>query len=59
MVVEEKNLTASILLSEIKRLMANPPIRQEMSRGAKAYARPEAARLIAEEIIKIALEHER
>lgn len=57
-VVEEKNLTPSILLSEVERLMSNSRLREEMSAGAKSYARPEAARLIAEEILKLALQHE-
>ncbi len=57
-VIEENNLTPSILKAEIDRLMANPDDRQKMSQAAKAFARPEAATLIAEEIIKIGLEHE-
>lgn len=57
-VIEQNNLTASVLLSEIKRLMDNPGLREVMKRGAKTFARPDAGRLIADEIIKIALQHE-
>lgn len=58
-VIEQINLTPSVLLSEINRLMNKPELRQAMSAGAKNFARPEAARAIAEEIILLALSHER
>lgn len=57
-VIEEKNLTPSILLSEINRVLSDPELEEEMRKGAKNFARPDAGRLIAEEIIKLALEHE-
>ncbi len=58
-VIEQVNLTPSVLLSEVNRLMSKPELRQTMSAGAKNFARPEAARAIAEEIILLALGHER
>ncbi|MFA6253695.1 MAG: UDP-N-acetylglucosamine--N-acetylmuramyl-(pentapeptide) pyrophosphoryl-undecaprenol N-acetylglucosamine transferase [Candidatus Paceibacterota bacterium] len=57
-VIEEKNLTPSIVLSEVDRIMTDEKLHAEMSRGAKSFARPEAAKLIAEEVLKIALRHE-
>jgi UDP-N-acetylglucosamine--N-acetylmuramyl-(pentapeptide) pyrophosphoryl-undecaprenol N-acetylglucosamine transferase len=57
-VIEEKNLTPNILASEIERLSAEKEVREKMSESAKAFYKPEAARLIAEEILKIALSHE-
>ncbi len=57
-VIEEENLTPHILASEIERLINNDPLREKMSASAKAFYRPSAAREIAEEILKIALEHE-
>lgn len=57
-VIEQQNLTPSILLSEINRLMENPELRKTMGQHARAFARPESGRLIAEEILKIALSHE-
>lgn len=57
-VIEEKNLTPSIILSEIDRIMTNEKLRAEMVKGAKSFARPDAAELIAKEILKIALRHE-
>ena len=57
-VVEEDNLTPTILASEIERLVTNAEVRSKMSESAKAFYKPGAARLVAEEILKIALEHE-
>lgn len=57
-VIEQNNLTPSVLLSEISRLLDNQILLKEMRDGAKKFARPDAAKLIAEEIIKLALEHE-
>ncbi|MFA5000962.1 MAG: UDP-N-acetylglucosamine--N-acetylmuramyl-(pentapeptide) pyrophosphoryl-undecaprenol N-acetylglucosamine transferase [Candidatus Paceibacterota bacterium] len=57
-VIEQKNLAPSIILSEIDRIMSNDQLREEMIKGAQSFARPEAAELIAKEIIKLALRHE-
>ncbi|OJI08844.1 MAG: hypothetical protein COV08_02985 [Candidatus Vogelbacteria bacterium CG10_big_fil_rev_8_21_14_0_10_49_38] len=57
-VIEEKNLTASILKSEIDRIITDDKLRDEMIAGAKNFARPKAAATIAKEILKIALSHE-
>jgi len=57
-VIEEHNLTAHILLSELNRLMDMPEERAKMKASAKIFYRPNAAREIAEEILKIALSHE-
>lgn len=57
-VIEEINFTPNILSSEIKRLVTNEAEREKMKAAAKVFYKPDAARLIAEEILKIALEHE-
>lgn len=57
-VIEEANLTPNIIASEIERLVTNKERSEEMSRSAKAFFKPDAARLVATEILKIALEHE-
>ena len=57
-VIEEHNLTAHILLSELNRLMSMPEEREKMRKNALAFYRPNAAKEIAEEILKIALSHE-
>lgn len=57
-VIEEKNLTPSILLSETKRILDDEKIQAEMKTGAAGFAKPEAGKTIAEEIIRLALAHE-
>ncbi len=57
-VVEEGNLTSHILVSEVRRLVSEPAVREKMQAAAKAFFKPDAARLVAEEILKIALTHE-
>ena len=57
-VIEENNLTANILASEIERLVTHEVEREKMKVAAKLFYKPNAARQIAEEILKIALEHE-
>ena len=57
-VIEEGNLTPHLLVSEINRLMSNAALRERMSTAALSFARPNAARTVAEELIEIALKHE-
>lgn len=57
-VIEDDNLTPNILASEIERLVENEEARTKMQEADKLFYKPDAARLIAEEILKIALEHE-
>ncbi len=58
-VIEENNLNPNILVEEIERLMNNPTLREKMKKGAESFARKDAAELIANEIIALALPHER
>lgn len=57
-IIEQANLTPSILKSEIDRLMQNPELLKKMSEGAKSFARPDAGAVIAKEIMALALKHE-
>lgn len=57
-VIEQSNLTANILGAEIDRLVNNLPERGKMITAAKAFYKPDAAKMVAEEILKIALSHE-
>jgi len=56
-VLEENNMTPHILASEIKRI-ANPAVAGVMSKAAEGFANPNAARIIAEELLRIALSHQ-
>ncbi len=58
-VIEEKNLAPHLLLSEINRIMDDAKLQKDMGEAALAFARPDAATKIAEELIRIALLHER
>ena len=58
-VIEEMNMTANILSSEIERITNNKVIWDNMANSAKAYNKPDAAYKIARELVDIALNHEK
>jgi UDP-N-acetylglucosamine--N-acetylmuramyl-(pentapeptide) pyrophosphoryl-undecaprenol N-acetylglucosamine transferase len=58
-VIEEQNLTASVLLNEIDLILTHKDRYNAMSEHARAFYQPDAGRKIATEAIKIALEHEK
>lgn len=57
-VMEERNLTPNLFVSEINRILTDEELQKKMRNGAKNFAKPDAARKIAEGIINIALKHE-
>lgn len=57
-VVEEKNLSPHVLSAEIDLLMAHPEVREQMTVAAQKFKRLDAAEVLANEIIRIALKHE-
>ena len=57
-VIEEKNLTPHVLKAEIERLLESPVEKEKMAKAAIAFSRRDAARLIADEIMTIALSHQ-
>lgn len=56
-VVEEKNLTPHILISEIDRITGDLVLHDRMSAAAKDFFQPDAARKIAEKVLEIGLSH--
>jgi len=56
-VVEEKNLTPHVLLSEVQRITSDLILHDKMSADAKAFFEPGAAKKIAEKVLEIALSH--
>jgi len=58
-VIEEANLSPNILLSEINRIIDDKNLYKKMSDGAKGFIKTDASDLIAREIIKIGLQHEK
>lgn len=56
-VLEEENLTPNILSSEIRRISSDPSMMQRMAEHSRGFANPQAARLIAQELLRICLSH--
>jgi UDP-N-acetylglucosamine--N-acetylmuramyl-(pentapeptide) pyrophosphoryl-undecaprenol N-acetylglucosamine transferase len=57
-VIEEENLTPHLLASEIRRITTDQSLSQKMAAAAEGFSDPDAARILAGEIIAIALAHE-
>ncbi|MBI3633057.1 MAG: UDP-N-acetylglucosamine--N-acetylmuramyl-(pentapeptide) pyrophosphoryl-undecaprenol N-acetylglucosamine transferase [Candidatus Vogelbacteria bacterium] len=57
-VIEEKNLSGTILLSEIERLFSSPDLLDEMKKKAMVFSPKDAALKIAKELITTGLSHE-
>ena len=58
-VIEEKNLTGNILISEVDRIIASTAEKEAMKKAATEFSRRDASTLIAKEILAIALSHEK
>ena len=58
-VIEEANLSDSVLISELDRILLNPELKTNMKNKAKDFSRPDAGEIIAQEIIDIATSHEK
>lgn len=58
-VIEEANLSSEIIVSEVDRILSNEDTKKAMSEASAKFARKDSANLIAQEILKIALTHER
>jgi UDP-N-acetylglucosamine--N-acetylmuramyl-(pentapeptide) pyrophosphoryl-undecaprenol N-acetylglucosamine transferase len=58
-IIEQENLEDSILINEIDRILSDKLLMDKMSKAAKGFSKPNAARKIAEVMIKTALEHEK
>lgn len=57
-VIEEENLNGHILASEIERIIKNPELAKKMGAAAEGFTDPDAARILANEVLTIALSHE-
>lgn len=58
-VIEENNLTPEILETEINDILKNKERFERMRQGALSFAKPDAAKKVAEAIVAIALSHEK
>lgn len=57
-VLEEENITSHMLASELGRLINDPALRERMAKAAEGFADPDAARVLADGVLALALEHE-
>ncbi len=56
--LEETNMTPHLLASEAKRIATNPELARTMGEKAGQFADKDAARILAEAVLEIALSHE-
>lgn len=57
-VIEEENLTPHVLVSEVRRILTNPALAEQMASAATGFTNPDAARILANEVLALALAHE-
>lgn len=57
-VLEQENMSPGILATQALSIAGDAAKQQKMSELAKQFARPDAGRIIAEELVRIGLEHE-
>lgn len=57
-VIEENNLTGNMFVAEADRILENLELQTKMKEATKIFVKPDAARKLAEEVLKVALSHE-
>lgn len=57
-VLEENNLSPHILVAEIQRILKNPELAKKMGAAAEGFTDPDASRILAREVLAMALPHE-
>lgn len=57
-VIEEENLAPHLLVSEIQRILSDAALSARMAEGAAHFTDPDAARILASEMLSIGLAHE-
>lgn len=55
-VIEEENLLPGIFMRHIREILSDPAVKERMSRAAGAFYKPQAAAVIAQEVLKLARE---
>ena len=57
-VLEEENLTPHLLVSEVRRILADKELAARMGASAAGFTDPDAARIIAKGLLQLSLAHE-
>lgn len=57
-VLEEDNLAPHLFVSEIERIVKDPALAKRMGASAEGFTDPDAARILAREVLALALTHE-
>lgn len=57
-VIEDDNLTQHLLVSEIRRILGDSELAKRMENASAGFTEPDAARILAKELLAIALSHE-
>lgn len=57
-VIEEENLTPHLIVSEIQRIVKDPELGKRMAASAEGFTDPDAARILAHELLALSLAHE-
>lgn len=57
-VIEEENLAPHLFVAEVERILNDPNLAKRMGEAAKGFTDPDAARVLAHEVLAIALTHE-
>lgn len=57
-VIEEENLAPHLFIAEVERITKNPELSKRMGAAAEGFTDPDAARILAREVLAIALPHE-
>ncbi len=57
-VIEERNLTPHLLVSEARRIINDPKLMERMRTSAEGFTDPDAARILAREVLTLARTHE-
>ncbi len=57
-VIEEQNLASHLFVAEIERITKDPELSKRMGAAAEGFTDPDAGRILAREVLAIALPHE-
>lgn len=57
-VIEEENLAPHLFFAEVERITKDPELMKRMAEASEGFTEPDAARILAREVLAIALPHE-